>query len=51
MKADYKNWMPKGMILGVQTVAVLFLVLTYFTFYRTPLGKVFLALTVLYFIV
>jgi len=48
MKPDYKNWMPKGMILGVQTVSVFFLVLTYFTFYRTPLGKVFLALTVIF---
>lgn len=48
MKPDYKNWMPKGMILGVLTVSVLFLVLTYFTFYRTPLGKVFLALTVIF---
>ncbi len=47
MKADYKNWMPKGMVLGTQTAAVVFLVLTCFTFKYHLVGKFFLVLTVL----
>ncbi|SFN83811.1 Methyltransferase domain-containing protein [Pseudobutyrivibrio sp. UC1225] len=48
MKADYKNWMPKGMILGTQTIAIVFLVLTYFTFDNYTIGKLFWALTVIF---
>ena len=51
MKADYKNWMPKGMILGTQTITTVFLVLTYFTFDNYAIGKVFLALMVIFLLV
>ena len=28
MKTDYKNWMPKGMVMGVMWVTVAFLILS-----------------------
>ena len=56
MKADYKNWMPKGMVLGTATGAGIALIL-YLVFglapvlptgtLKTVLGIVFLILTVL----
>ncbi len=51
MKPDYKNWMPKGMVLGTEVVAVVFLVLTFFTFKYAVLGKIFLVLTVVFLLV
>lgn len=51
MKPDYKNWMPKGMVLGTEVVAVAFLVLTFFTFNYSVIGKVFLALTVFFWLI
>ncbi len=51
MKPDYKNWMPKGMVLGTLTVAAVFLVLTFFTFKHFIAGKVFLVLTVLFLLI
>ena len=56
MKADYKNWMPKGMVLGTACGAGIALVL-YIVFgiapvlqtgaLKTVLGVVFLVLTIL----
>ena len=60
MKADYKNWMPKGMVLGTACGAAIALIL-YIVFgiapvlqegtLKTVLGIVFLVLTIILVIV
>ena len=47
MKADYKNWMPKGMVLGALAVAVVFCILTVVIGIASVVGKVMLVLTIL----
>ena len=47
MKADYKNWMPKGMILGALAVAVVFCIATVIIGVASVVGKVVLVLTIL----
>ena len=47
MKADYKNWMPKGMILGALAVAVVFCIATVIIGVTSVVGKVLLVLTIL----
>jgi len=47
MKADYKNWMPKGMILGTLAVAVVFCIATAIIGVASVVGKVVLVLTIL----
>lgn len=47
MKADYKNWMPKGMILGALAVAVVFCIATVLIGVASVVGKVVLVLTIL----
>ncbi len=47
MKADYKNWMPKGMILGALAVAVVFCIATVVIGIASVVGKVILVLTIL----
>lgn len=47
MKADYKNWMPKGMILGALAVAVVFCIATVIVGVTSVVGKVLLVLTIL----
>lgn len=48
MKADYKNWMPKGMVAGFCGVAVGLCVVTVIVGIASIPGKVLLALTVLF---
>ncbi|MBQ1328462.1 MAG: class I SAM-dependent methyltransferase [Eubacterium sp.] len=47
MKADYKNWMPKGMVLGALAVAVVFCIATVVIGIASVVGKVMLVLTIL----
>jgi ubiquinone/menaquinone biosynthesis C-methylase UbiE len=47
MKADYKNWMPKGMVLGALAVAVVFCIATVVIGIASVVGKVILVLTIL----
>lgn len=47
MKADYKNWMPKGMILGALAVAAVFCIATAIIGVASVVGKVVLVLTIL----
>ena len=48
MKPDYKNWMPKGMILGFLTATVVALVLTMIVGIAGIIGKILLVITVLF---
>lgn len=47
MKADYKNWMPKGMILGALAVSVVFCIATVIIGVASVVGKFVLVLTIL----
>lgn len=47
MKADYKNWMPKGTVLGALAVAVVFCIATVVIGIASVVGKVILVLTIL----
>ncbi len=47
MKADYKNWMPKGMVLGTFAVAVALCIATMIIGISSIVGKIMLVLTVL----
>ena len=47
MKADYKNWMPKGMVLGTLAVAVVFGIATVIIGITSVVGKIVLVLTAL----
>ena len=46
MKADYKNWMPKGMVLGTLAVAVVFSAITAVVGISSIIGIVLLLLSV-----
>ena len=46
MKANYKNWMPKGMIKGALISAVVLCALTCIVGIGTIIGKILLVLTV-----
>ena len=47
MKANYKNWMPKGMIKGALTSTIVLCVVTCVVGIGTIIGKILLALTIL----
>ena len=47
MKADYKNWVPKGMVMGTLAVTCVLLVITMILGISSVPGIVFLVLTVL----
>ncbi|WP_022762464.1 class I SAM-dependent methyltransferase [Butyrivibrio sp. AD3002] len=47
MKADYKNWVPKGMVLGTLAVTCVLLVIAMILGIKSVLGIVFLVLMVL----
>ena len=51
MKADYKNWMPRGMVIGTGIGGLISLMLLMVIGISTMAGKVFLVITILFVIV
>ncbi len=47
MKADYKNWMPKGMVIGTGIGGLVSIVFLIFFGLSSVVGKVFLVITIL----